>query len=658
MIVEESKVREATGATWERWVSAAESEHVDNFLRMNAFTETTPEELAEIGGQSKVLPMKCVWSIKPGDLYKCRAVVCGNYADKDPSEEVYTAQAETASVMLGLKYGQVREWETWKLDVKSAFLNAPLPEELLVVVRPPRAWVRMGIVKANALWTCRKAVYGLRVSPRAWGIERDMRLRELPIKVGEQQYHLKQSRMDSQVWMVTEKNPKKGKFTVLGLIICYVDDMLCIMEDGKVKEALFKALRSLWTMSTEVKLEKGQKILFLGLELERTMDGTLEIHQESFVRMILIKHGLDETSKSLSTVVMSHPTDKDLPPDSSTLKRIQGMAGEFNWLATRTRADLGYWTSLISSAATKHGAWSLELGKKVLRYLLGKQSVRIRFPRGGCSASLIAWTDAGYGGISTRSQSGVIISWAGSIVLWRSSKQRTAAQSTCEAEVSAAALGFQIVEGLRAILEEWSVTLSKPLLLVDNKSALVLATCGGSWRTRYFAVRAARIADEAECGRLDLRYCRTGSMLADSLTKLASAEILERLLGALRGELPDVPGADQAVTASDATWWASLVMCTAGSSGDQGSGHGSGNDQGGGDNDPPPSTSLRADDGRIVSTSSATAGNQTETANTDDKKKRRGKPQKKLTGNQREKRRREQERENWGDQSSFEPDWT
>ena len=137
--------------------------------------------------------------------------------------------------------------------------------------------------------------------------------------------------------------------------------------------------------------------------------------------------------------------------------------------------------------------------------------MRIRFPRGGCSETLIAWSDAGYGGISTRSQSGIIVSWAGSVVLWRSSKQRTAAQSTCEAEVSAAALGFQIVEGLRAILEEWGVTLSTPLLLVDNKSALVLATCGGSWRTRYFAVRAARISEEVECGRLNLRYCRTDS---------------------------------------------------------------------------------------------------------------------------------------------------
>ena len=88
--------------------------------------------------------------------------------------------------------------------------------------------------------------------------------------------------------------------------------------------------------------QKGQKILYLGLELERTMDGTLEIHQESFVKMILLMHGLDETSKRLSTVSINHPTEKDLPSDPATSRKIQGIAREFNWLSTRTRADLGY----------------------------------------------------------------------------------------------------------------------------------------------------------------------------------------------------------------------------------------------------------------------------------------------------------------------------
>ena len=135
------------------------------------------------------------------------------------------------------------------------------------------------------------------------------------------------------------------------------------------------------------------------------------------------------------------------------------------------------------------------------------------------------------------------------------------------------------------------------------------------------------IAEEVECGRLNLRYCRTDRMLADSLTKLASSEIIDRLLRALLGDLPEVPGQDQAIMASDATWWASLVLRAGG--------------------DPALSTSLKAVDSKGPSSVSVDSNNQLKTVKEVEKKKkkRRGKPQKKLTGNQREKRRRPVPRE-------------
>ena len=90
--------------------------------------------------------------------------------------------------------------------------------------------------------------------------------------------------------------------------------------------------------------------------------------------------------------------------------------------------------------------------------------------------------------------------------------------------------------------------------------------------------------------------------------------------------------------ASDATWWASLVMDAVKYSG---SSQDSRNAQRVEDGDSAWSTSLRATDSKGPSSTSMTIPNQTETVKTDDKKKkkRRGKPKKKLTGNQREKRR-------------------
>ena len=77
--------------------------------------------------------------------------------------------------------------------------------------------------------------------------------------------------------------------------------------------------------------------------------------------------------------------------------------------------------------------------------------------------------------------------------------------------------------------------LKPPILLVDNKSALTLLRLGGSWRTRYFAVRGARIMEELSAGRLQLRYCATQAMGADGLTTLATGEVMEGLRNIMHG---------------------------------------------------------------------------------------------------------------------------
>ena len=47
-----------------------------------------------------------------------------------------------------------------------------------------------------------------------------LRLRELSINTSDQEYHLKQSRMDSQVWMIAEKNKDKFQSSRLDHLLC------------------------------------------------------------------------------------------------------------------------------------------------------------------------------------------------------------------------------------------------------------------------------------------------------------------------------------------------------------------------------------------------------------------------------------------------------
>ena len=156
-----------------------------------------------------------------------------------------------------------------------------------------------------------------------------------------------------------------------------------------------------------------------------------------------------------------------------------------------------------------------------------------------------------------------MVAWAGGLILARSSKQTNAALSTCEAEVAAAATSFVCVEGLIALLEEWEIVLKPPILLVDNKSALTILELGGSWRTRYFAVRAARVAAEYAQGRIQLRYCRTNDMGADGLTKLAAGHVFEQLRNIMNGILPAVAGPDQCFRAEEHAVSAAVLVSRA-----------------------------------------------------------------------------------------------
>ena len=59
------------------------------------------------------------------------------------------------------------------MDVPTAFLYAPLIEKRDVCCRPPQVLVKLGLVERGVVWKLKKALYGLRTSPRAWKEERD-----------------------------------------------------------------------------------------------------------------------------------------------------------------------------------------------------------------------------------------------------------------------------------------------------------------------------------------------------------------------------------------------------------------------------------------------------------------------------------------------------
>ena len=173
-----------------------------------------------------------------------------------------------------------------------------------------------------------------------------------------------------------------------------------------------------------------------------------------------------------------------------------------------------------------------------MRYLAATSGEGILLSVDGDLTELLGWIDAGFAGAETKSQSGLVVTWGGSIIVWRSSKQTVSAFSTAEAELNAAALGWQTIEGLRLLIADLGIELPSVRVLVDNQAAITITKCGANWRTRYFGVRGHRLHEECQIGRAELLHCPTDKMLADALTKLASPNVIQVLLEAMQGRLP------------------------------------------------------------------------------------------------------------------------
>ena len=98
--------------------------------------------------------------------------------------------------------------------------------------------------------------------------------------------------------------------------------------------------------------------------------------QEAFVRDVLKTW---ERTDCRPVMVPGNPTTVELPEqkelDPEDIHRAQKMAGSLIWLSTRTRPDITYAQSRISSMMTKAPKTALMEGVRVRRYLNGTKHV-------------------------------------------------------------------------------------------------------------------------------------------------------------------------------------------------------------------------------------------------------------------------------------------
>ena len=156
------------------------------------------------------------------------------------------AKLHTIRIVLSLAVNL--EWGLWQMDVKNAFLQGELEDEVYML--PPPGLEHL--VKQGNVLRLKKAIYGLKQSPRAWYNKLSTTLNGRGFR---------KSELDHTLFTL---NTPSG----IVVLLVYVDDIIITGSDKEEIQATKDFLKSVF----EIK-DLGEMKYFLGIEICRSKEG-------------------------------------------------------------------------------------------------------------------------------------------------------------------------------------------------------------------------------------------------------------------------------------------------------------------------------------------------------------------------------------------------
>ncbi|GJZ98322.1 retrovirus-related pol polyprotein from transposon TNT 1-94 [Tanacetum coccineum] len=454
------------------WIEAMQEE-LHEFERLEVWELVPPPDKAF------VITLKWIYKVKLDELggilkNKARLVARGYRQEEGIDfEESFAPVARLEAIRIFLAFAAHMNMVVYQMDVKTAFLNGNLREE--VYVSQPDGFVDPD--KPNYVYKLKKALYGLKQAPRAW-------------------YDMLSSFLISNDFSKGSVDPtlfirREGK--ELLLVQIYVDDIIFAASTPELCDLFAKIMCLKFKMSM-----MGKISFFLGLQISQSPRGIF-INQSKYVLKSLKKYGFESCDPVDTPMVEKSKLDVDKEGKAVDPSHYRGMIGTLFYLTART---------------VHRGLW---------------------YPKDS-SIALTAFADADHAGCqdTRRSTSGSIQLLGDRLVSWSSKRQKSAAISSTEAEYIALSGCCAQVLWMRSQLTDYGFGFNKIPMYCDNKSAIALC-CNNVQhsRSKHIDIRFHFIKEHVENGVIELYFVNTEYQLADIFTKALGRERIEFLINKL-----------------------------------------------------------------------------------------------------------------------------
>jgi hypothetical protein len=236
-------------------------------------------------------------------------------------DETYAPIARLESIRILLAYATYHGFKLYQMDLKRAFLNRPIKEEVYVEQTP-------GFEDSeyrNHVYKLSKALYGLKQAPRVW-------------------YECLRDYLITNGFKVGKVDPTLFTKTVAKhLFICqiYVDDIIFGSTNKSTCEEFSRVMIQKFEMSMT-----GELKYFLGFQIKQLQEGTF-ISQTKYIKDILKKFGMKNDKPIKTPMGTNGHLDLDMGGKSVDQKVYRSMIGSLLYLCA-SRPDIMFFVCMCA----------------------------------------------------------------------------------------------------------------------------------------------------------------------------------------------------------------------------------------------------------------------------------------------------------------------
>ncbi|KAJ9556641.1 hypothetical protein OSB04_011255 [Centaurea solstitialis] len=495
-----------SGSESEQWQEAMKAE-------MQSMYDNQVWELTDLPQHCKAVGRKWVLKKKTdmdGNVhtFKARLVAKGfTQTHGIDYDETFSPVAMLKSIRILMAISAYFNYEIWQMDVKTAFLNGKLTED--IYMEQPEGFEDPK--NPNKVCKLLKSIYGLKQASRSWNLHFDERIKE---------FGFAKSEFEPCVYT-------KFSGRIVTFLVLYVDDILLIGNDVPTLQSVKEWLSKCFQMK-----DLGEAAYILGIKIYRNRSKRLiGLSQGTYIDKVLKRFRMDESKKGFIPmqhgIVLSKTQCPVSSEDQDKMKSVPyaSAIGSIMYAMLCTRPDVAYSVSVTSRYQQNPGEPHWVAVKNILKYLRRTKEMFLVFGGSEDEISVTGYSDASFqtDRDDFRSQSGYVFTLNGGAISWKSSKQDTIADSTTEAEYIAACDAAKEAVWLRSFLSDLRVvaSISRPIdIFCDNSGAVAQAKEPREHHKSRHVLRKYHLIREI-IGRGDVRICKipTEDNVADPLTK-------------------------------------------------------------------------------------------------------------------------------------------